>query len=410
MNPASPKFSDLSEMAHIVGESGAATIMLLPLPDISGTNQIPQSFQRQSFPVFFPGQIAPPDANHTRAPDYWPVVRDGDHLKLDGVVFGGFAPGSSLVRVGGSLARSVERGYFQMVAKPGSHESQGVEEAVYVQRLHPLLRFYRARFDDIRVPDDDRLNIIAVISDSYYERNFNLMAYSAVNNTRRRIRFWVMRPPTAGFVRGADLVALPTYFPPFVRRGREPTLVTSAAKLYGADLLLPPTVRKFLFADQSIIFNGDVERFERIRMNGAVIAAPLYTESKSIKKSSPFFERHARMRRFDRPLYSSCLIWADLERWREVGFGRVARAIQNDESRVALNYGFIDMQILSVGQLHAQFLALPADTAFSYHVSTAGVPERPFSYFCFEKECEEVHFGRNGYQRMIEEANKPYIL
>lgn len=402
INPYSPDLFDVTTMAKIIFDNNFAVFSVLP--KFVGFIGTPNHLKQRAFRVINDNA----EINLTRdteffGPNQWAVIRDYNKYILQGFSVPGFAPGGDFVSSVDSIARVSANGYFQLTCKP-SLEWSGTLEPIFPKFITPPITYYYADPFGEEPEYLDTINLLTMKYSVFFEKNIVLMVKSLMNHTKKNITLYIVNPLSNGRIPGINTVVIPRYLPNFLLPSSTDDLFIGTFKHAFADILLPANINKYMFCDQSLVFNRDIDDLYNIDLNKSNIAAPVFSHKKSILKKHRFYSHDDRMLRCDRLYYATKFFIGNLDNYHKTGFCEVMRRYLSDTLLFNVGIGY-DEDILALSQLECQVYGLPAEVMYVYSITSPKFLKKSYVLFIYGDDSEENIMGRKQYNDLRDEAS-----
>ncbi|EAX93308.1 hypothetical protein TVAG_277130 [Trichomonas vaginalis G3] len=411
-NPFSINFREIIEVASHVGQSGAGIVAFIPSCSTEGLDTTFPFMQENYFPVMNELQNAPPVANLTFVGHKsWAVIRRGLHFYIEGLILTGFAPGANVIKIGDIYHTALkESGYFQFTLPPGIYNAQGLRQSVISDSILPVYKFYMSDFSHIDVPTSEGVHIFSIITNPVFETNFILMLSSLVNTTKEKITAYVVNPPRSGEGFGVNIVPVAEYVPPFLEMSTAHEMMVATMKHAMVDFILPSTVKRVVFVDQSIFFKKDIKLLTDFNMRDAAIAAPHFGRKFKPFVSMWFMERESLLQRAGRPYHSSRFFMIDMENARKQNYFDLFRYLVMFRIRYSIFVNNYDDEIMNQLQVPVQFVTLPEEVSYMEGSTNKKKKDDALTEFVYDPPTKKALFNSlNTYLKLRANVYRMYV-
>uniref|UniRef100_A0A0N4XT99 UDP-glucose:glycoprotein glucosyltransferase (inferred by orthology to a D. melanogaster protein) n=1 Tax=Nippostrongylus brasiliensis TaxID=27835 RepID=A0A0N4XT99_NIPBR len=234
-------------------------------------------------------------------------------------------------------------GYFQLKANPGAWLLQlreGKSSEIYEVsghsntegNEHEAVRVLIGMLCCLNVEKYDVINIFSLASGHLYERFLNIMMLSVMKNTKKPVKFWLLKNylspqfkktlPLLSAEYGFDYELVEYKWPRWLHQQKEKHRIMWGYKILFLDVLFPLDVQKIIFVDADQVVRADLMELMEYDLGGAPYGYVPFCDSRKEMDGFRFWKQgywsnHLAGRRY----HISALYVIDLQKFRQIAAG-----------------------------------------------------------------------------------------
>jgi hypothetical protein len=388
IDPFSEEYRMVAEMLVQVAELKVARVSFLPVVPLTEFD-FGRHLHSKFVPVILQDSALVSAPVSVEVPPGWVTRPEKNIIWCTAVTHVGFAPGSTMVQIGGQTRRPLDNGYFLIIMPIGAHQTKGVIEP-FCEFDSMVVRFHHftPTYAPFVIQYDRRFHILSYIEDPTAQDGELIMSQTLRSHITCEFKQWLFSGLKFSRSYPPNTEILPRFWPQFL-----PPIncqaFCKAAKLALVDILIPLEVPDILFVDPKMLIRRDVSAFRHLELTRAVCAAPLISSSK--KKLHYWNRPEFVCARLGRPAHSTALLWIDMERWRNAGASDKYRRLWTITRMIPETVREIDNDLFNLMQLDVQVATLPENTAFCTENSEPHLAASAFSIVMCSRDSAEIH-------------------